>query len=855
MGAALFGALFLALMAFRATEAAQGPPPTLPLQAASAPAKATARLVLVDPVLAKGMLLRSSDGEPVGFLRDLVVRALETQGISATIIRSTPELLETGPWPDADAIVALSISDERTKRFEFSAPIIVAPGVTVVKAGTRAPTTIDELRKLRVAVARNGAGHQWCLENSVPTRVQGTMQEMLMSVVEGRVDACVTTQILWRSHASIFGIQGLTDHEITSHPFQRAFALAVAPEAKWLTYSFNVGLAALRDSGEYDAIYSRWLGGIAPRPLSASARSARTWAYALGIAAVAFAVGIVVMARNLRDKSTQLGHQTRLHRAFADAVPTLAYAYYVGDDGSRRQLWCNSRISEWTQLFPYLIPGTDYRHTFRDHIHPDDIAGYDRATEASRRGQSRFHAEYRLRDVNGRFHAIVSICTPTHVDGGTVWQGLITDRTEIRESANMAVVAERNYHAVFARCHDAALILDPQTGAIIECNERACALYGLSREQLLSRTLSEFTDEPREVLGVTEPAEVRQQHRASGGRSLVAEISVSRIEFGGRPVTLALVRDATVRTLDEEAARSRRDVLERSNRLESLGRTSGGAAHAFNNYLTAIVGNLELARFEAPAGWIGHAALDRASESASRAASLARQMLLAAGSGSTHRSRVAFDRLVEDTWPLLLAAVPSRIQLVHLRPQSSPVVRGDPDEFRQAILNLVFNAADSIGEGVGKIVVTTGAVTLSGEQLTRSLAETPTPGPHAYVEVSDDGAGVPPEMLARVFEPFFSTRGPGRGLGLSVTLGIARRFGGGVEFFSRNSPKKPGVSVRIVIPELRSDPNPESTSKPIINAKPASYIESTPENNARSCGGPSGDPDASRPGPLSDTRI
>ena len=825
-----------------------------PQSQTSKAAKSTARLLFVNPVLVKGMLQRSPGGETVGFLRDVVARALETQGVSVTFRPATDQTFEHPFWPEADGVVALSISDHRTKLYEFSAPIIVTPGVAVVRAGATPPTAVESVRAQRVAVAKNGAGHQWCLENNIRPCIEGTLQEALMAVVEGRADVCISTQILWRSHASMYGVEGLVDREITSPGFQRAFALASAPEAKWLVYAFNAGLASLRDSGEYDAIYTRWLGVISPRPLPESARSARWWAVALGVASLAFAAGVLVLARNLRNKNAQLGNQTRLHRALADTVPTLAYAYYVGNDGTRRQLWCNSRIEQWKQFFPYLVPGRDYREGFREHIHPEDIAEYERASDASRREQSRFHAEYRLRDTKGRYRSLVSICTPTHVEGGMVWQGLITDRTDISEAASMAVVAERNYHTVFDRCHDAALIVDPQTGSIVECNERACAMYGLTKAQLLSRTFEDLSTNPRAVLDAAERCELRQDHRVASGAIIVADVSVSRIEFGGRLATLALIRDATERTLDEEAARHQRDALERSIRLESLGRTSGGAAHAFNNYLTAIVGNLELARFEAPAGWNGHASLDRASESAARAASLAKQMLLASGRGSTHRTRMAIDRLVEDTWPLLLAAIPSRVQLVHLRAASTPIVRGDPDEFRQAILNLVLNASDSIGDREGKIVINTGSVSLNSEQLTRALADDHSPGTHAFVEVSDDGAGVPPDVQARIFEPFFSTRGPGPGLGLSVTLGIARRLGGGVEFINRFGQKKPGVCVRIVIPELRPEPKVEHKPESGPERKPSSMVEPTPENHAGASRGHSGAPDASRPDVLSDTR-
>lgn len=788
----------------------------------------TVRLQLVDPMRVKGLLQRTDDG-PDGFLKELTEFAFMIEGIGVDWVAEEPYTFNHGLEPDSgiDGIVALSITESKTSVFEFTSPMFITSGVAVVRAGVPAPASVREMQSKRVIVVKNGAGHQWCLENSVQFEVFDTVQQALVAVQEGRADVCVTTQMFWRAHAKLYDIKGLEDRVVTDPPFHRAFAIAMTPTSRRLANAFNVGLAKLRDSGQYDRIYQKWLGNVLPQT-NVSQRAgtrptlviATTSVLCLGVASLAF-----VFVRR-RWRRAEILSQGLIERELAECVSALAYAYYTGDQGERKLLWCNSKLTEWNRLFPFLKPGTHYGDGFQASIHPDDVHAYEQATARSREDRTRFHAEFRLLASDGRYRSLISICLPSHVEGGTIWHGLLVDRTEMVEAAKLASSAERNYRAVFDRCHDAILIADAQSGRVLDCNKRAAELYRISKSRLVGSTLETFIPEISELFASDGQAEFRQNHRCSDGQVIVAEVSVSRIAFAGRDATLIMIRNATERVKAEELERVQREYIERSNRLEGLGRTAGGAAHAFNNYLTAIVGNVELARFEAPPGWSGFAALDRAAESAGRAASLARQMLLCAGRGGRANSLVALDRLVEDTWPLLRAAVSTRITLGPPNLASTPPVRADAEELRLAILNIILNAAEALEDTGGRISVATGVALLSTERLTAALAESPRPGPHAYVEVSDNGVGIPPELLPRIFEPFYTSRGPGRGLGLAVTVGIARRFGGCVEIINRFGQAQPGVTARLYLPL----------------AKPGSYLEPTPENRNASLPGESGGP-------------
>ena len=202
--------------------------------------------------------------------------------------------------------------------------------------------------------------------------------------------------------------------------------------------------------------------------------------------------------------------------------------------------------------------------------------------------------------------------------------------------------------------------------------------------------------------------------------------------------------------------------MRETQRLESLGVMAGGIAHDFNNLLTVMLGNTALARGELPPGSPLDAYLRPVERSAAHAADLCQQMLAYAGKGRFVVAPLDLSAVVTATGELLTHLAGSRVELVLELEAEMPPVIGDQAQVRQVVVNLVQNAAEALGERGGKVIVRTG---WEGRK---------THVPKAWLEVADDGPGMPPEVVARVFDPFFSTKFVGRGLGLSVVHGIVR---------------------------------------------------------------------------------
>ena len=238
--------------------------------------------------------------------------------------------------------------------------------------------------------------------------------------------------------------------------------------------------------------------------------------------------------------------------------------------------------------------------------------------------------------------------------------------------------------------------------------------------------------------------------------------------------------------------------LQETQKLESLGVLAGGVAHDFNNILTSVLGYASLARLELEDRPAAAAHLEQIEHAALRAAELCKQMLAYSGRGHFVVQQVNLSRLVEEALPLLQVTLSKRITLHQELERNLPAVIADVTQIRQIIMNLVINAADAIGELGGGIHIATGVMQADRAYLDRAyLSPTIAAGPYVYLEVRDNGCGMRPETLARIFEPFFSTKFTGRGLGLAAVLGIVRGHGGAIRV---DSEPGEGTTFRLLLP-------------------------------------------------------
>jgi PAS domain S-box-containing protein len=236
---------------------------------------------------------------------------------------------------------------------------------------------------------------------------------------------------------------------------------------------------------------------------------------------------------------------------------------------------------------------------------------------------------------------------------------------------------------------------------------------------------------------------------------------------------LVIIRDITLRRRIDAERYALERRLQEQQKSESLTIFAAGVAHDFNNLLTGILGNADLLAIQAPADSPQRRTAEAIIIGAQRAADLVAKMLAYAGEGRVVSERVDLDTLTREMVDVM--AVSARhCTLTYSSPGPLPAVDADPTQVRQVVLNLILNAVEAVDEG-GLVTVATGQETLGKAALAQmTFGSDADPGPYLYVDVVDNGPGMSDETLARIFDPFYSTRDQGRGLGLAAVRGIVR---------------------------------------------------------------------------------
>jgi two-component system cell cycle sensor histidine kinase/response regulator CckA len=345
----------------------------------------------------------------------------------------------------------------------------------------------------------------------------------------------------------------------------------------------------------------------------------------------------------------------------------------------------------------------------------------------------------------------------------------------------------------------------PVNYRILDANPQFRRYFGSEGQPIAGRLATE-------LFGVADPPYLDELAAvALGGQPLRFEahfVAADRY-YDVSVVPLGVGQFATL-FLDITELRTREQQMLQSQKLESLGVLAGGIAHDFNNLLTGILGNADLARTEMSPLAPGRANLEAIESAARRAADLCRQLLAYSGRGRFLVEPLSLRDLVEKMGHLLKMSAGRAVVELHLA-ASVPAIEGDAAQLRQVVMSLVVNACEAIGERNGKVSITVGAAPCDAEYLKGCVATDPLPeGEYVYLEVQDNGEGIPPAAMSRIFDPFFSTRFAGRGLGLPAVLGIVRGHRGGLRVGSEAGE---GTTFRLLFPASKQTPSKPAAAR------------------------------------------
>jgi PAS domain S-box-containing protein len=416
-------------------------------------------------------------------------------------------------------------------------------------------------------------------------------------------------------------------------------------------------------------------------------------------------------------------------------------------------------------------------------------------------------------------------------------------------------IERQRYQELFELAPDAYLVTN-LSGIIAEANQSASRLFGIAPQFLPGKALAAYIaseDRPRfrallnESIHSSGIRTTPFRLRTRGGVRLYIELTYSLAHgIDGKPSGFRwLIRDVTeqerlsrrIRTLNaelesrvaertadlrtaqqlsedllrrEQAARRAAEASEAQSRhvqkLESIGVLAGGLAHDFNNLLHVVLGNADIALSHLPARSPAREPLEEVVRATIRAADLTRQMLAYSGKGAFVVRHLDLSSEVREMATLLRTAISKQASLIWELAPNLPAVSADATQIRQIVMNLITNASDSLVDTPGTITLRTGVV--ERQQLNDSRFGAPVQDdeplvegeePFVYLEVCDTGAGMTPDTLQRIFDPFFSTKFAGRGLGLAAVMGIVRSHHGLIRI--RTEPGQ-GTCFRVLFPAV-----------------------------------------------------
>lgn len=395
--------------------------------------------------------------------------------------------------------------------------------------------------------------------------------------------------------------------------------------------------------------------------------------------------------------------------------------------------------------------------------------------------------------------------------------GVYQDVTDISEQERELREIEARLRTVLDTINDAVVTIDNQ-GVIRQFSGGAEKMFGHMSEYAVGRNVS-----------LLMPPEVARDHddflrryregnrsgfvggglremlgQKADGSVFPIEITLGTSDLEGEPLVVGVMRDLSERKKTEEQ-------LFQAQKMEAVGKLTGGVAHDFNNILTVILGNIQLAARKATDGDYVKGKLSTAENATKIGADLTRRLLAYSRQQDLEFETVDVNALLGDLNNMLLRTIGEDIELDFHLDTTSCYALVDKNQLETALLNLVVNARDALA-GPGKIKVETSHVVLS-EQYAAARTEV-VPGEYILLSVSDNGPGIPKDIQDSIFEPFFTTKevGKGTGLGLSMVYGFVKQSSGHIDVYSESDL---GTTFKIYLPvaeEARVDkPSQEPT--------------------------------------------
>jgi PAS domain S-box-containing protein len=458
-------------------------------------------------------------------------------------------------------------------------------------------------------------------------------------------------------------------------------------------------------------------------------------------------------------------------------------------------------------------------------IHPDDREKSGRGWAAALEQRTTYLIEHRVLRADGEYRDMTARAVPIFEADGAIreWVGVHTDVTDKKRSQEAALSSQQRLQRVLASSPAVLFTLsiaDDKISGLTWISDNFQDMLGYPSEDGLVPDWWVRNLHPEEFESVLKTTHA--ELFAKGYLAIEYRIRHASGRYMWIRGEMRLIRDAEGRPL--EAVGSWSDITERkrledqfhqSQKMEAFGQLAGGVAHDFNNLLTIINGYSELLLQKLPMRDPSRDMIAEILQAGERSAGLTRQLLAFSRQSMLAPRILDLNEVVTNTDKMLRRLIGEDIRLTTTLDSKLWAIRADPGQIEQVLMNLAVNARDAMPLG-GRLTIETRNVELD-EAYAQTHAEARA-GRYVLLGVTDTGKGISPEILARVFEPFYTTKGPGKGtgLGLATVYGIVKQSGGHVTVYSEVGI---GTSFKVYLPRI-DKPSADSVVRPGIKASP-----------------------------------
>jgi len=722
------------------------------------------------------------NNQPTGFQTDLCRSIGNVMGmdieIRLTAWAKVRESLENGT---IDLISGMFYSNERAKIYDFSPPYTIVSSVIFARKNSIPVKSIDELKNKEIIVMRGEAMHDYVIKHKLTHKLIlcETPGDVLQKLSSGLGDYALGAQMPGLYWIKKLGLSNVITMGKPLKPFKNCFS--VKKGNTLLLSRFIEGLMILYQTGEYQKLYNKWFdvlkGGRAIVLKDILKHIAMVFIPLISLLALVF-IWSWMLRKTVASRTRELMESQKQIKTLSDNLPR-GYVYQLVFEENNR-------------FFKYISAGVEQMHGFlvKDIMNDPNLL-YQQIVEEdrnylieqesiSRTSLSHFYVEVRYRTSDGEIRWMILSSSPRRItDQSVVSDGVAIDITP-RKQFEKELINEKERLLVTLRSIGDGVIATDIQGKIVLMNKVGEELTGWSQQEAKGKPISKIfyiiNEQTRQICEnpiekVLETGKIAGLANNTllisrdGSERIIADSGAPIQSHDGHIIGVILVfRDITHQKHME-------DEMQRSQKIESIGLLAGGIAHDFNNVLSVISGNISYALSIINENDEIHRVLDDVQTGTKQAQQLTQQLLTFSKGGDPIKRIADIRKVLKES--ALFVTSGSKVRCDFDFSDDLWIVSLDTGQINQAITNIVINASQAMPDG-GIIRIKAENIIIESEDNNLLLPQ----GNYVKISIEDSGTGIPENNISRIFDPYFTTKPKGSGLGLATTYSIIHNHHG-----------------------------------------------------------------------------